>query len=951
MAIPLRLPTPLAERRAVRPFIHAIEVVALLAGAGALAFLSSDRTVMLVVGVLFIAVAAFALVLSRPSVVVEVAVITMWFDSVGAGPIRTGRVVSFLAIFVLFARLAASDWKPPALLPRAWIMPAVFFLWSFVSGFWALEMGSWIQGLLELTLGFIYALIIMLYIENEEHLARSFKMWVWTGVPIAIISYLLYNKIEEVQADIGGENRIVGFTGNANAYALLLAAAVPITVVFMRRAKTTFERWVYGFVIFGFMVALVTTGSRGGLVTMGIIVIYVFVTYPGLDRRQRVKSTIGGFVFVAAGVFLAGIMNPERYSLIGFFGDAGAGRIELWNAATSSLGVRPIHGYSIGGFRTQMLDVLTKVSGGSLEITKPIGNRNASGLEVHNTYLTILLDLGIIGLVIYLTTMLSVFKNLWDLRATQWRDWAWAGFGCNAAMVVGAVFGSGYNLKFQWTVVGIAGAGFVRNRTTGRRDRIRAHRGLPALLESVYRERPNSEMPFAGERAFAAPLDIRLRYPFRWVLVVVMVIGFLAGSLGAKVLGTPTYSTYGRVLVLNLDTVDPRFGVQITDGRIQFVLNIARSERYLAEVQRRAGLTGSLDQLASEIDSTRPGFSPIIRITATTTDPDRTRRIGAVLIDALDSVVDSARSGAFVVLDEDLRSVSPDVDPDYEGPLYLHIFDESITTEAVPRTAFCGVLGAGTAALLLIIAAMLLHGRRRLSSDEDISEILDLPFIASMPRPVSGRSKNAPEIYRAVGDLIDDACAAPPRVVSITSNHIATLQARVAVGAACGLALVETDPVVIVDLDVRIRGLTRQLGMNRRLGIVDVSLGHATLDQVVRQLPRSRIPRAFRKLTADDRDRVSVVPVGGRKLLRDKGTTIDETAISNIIAELATTSVVVVNLPSVPGPLPVREVLLQSDAVLLAVLDGWTEIDAALTTVDALEAAVPNRVGYLLVDQ
>ena len=188
-------------------------------------------------------------------------------------------------------------------------------------------------------------------------------------------------------------------------------------------------------------------------------------------------------------------------------------------------------------------------------------------------------------------------------------------------------------------------------------------------------------------------------------------------------------------------------------------------------------------------------------------------------------------------------------------------------------------------------------------------------------------------------------------MVSITSNHIATLQARVAVGAACGLALVETDPVVIVDLDVRIRGLTRQLGMNRRLGIVDVSLGHATLDQVVRQLPRSRIPRAFRKLTADDRDRVSVVPVGGRKLLRDKGTTIDETAISNIIAELATTSVVVVNLPSVPGPLPVREVLLQSDAVLLAVLDGWTEIDAALTTVDALEAAVPNRVGYLLVDQ
>lgn len=105
-------------------------------------------------------------------------------------------------------------------------MPGLFFMWSWISGFWSNEMGSWIQGLLELTLGFIYALIIILFIENEEHLARSFKAWVWTSVPIAIISYLLFNKIEEVQADIGGENRIVGFTGNANAYATLLAVAV-----------------------------------------------------------------------------------------------------------------------------------------------------------------------------------------------------------------------------------------------------------------------------------------------------------------------------------------------------------------------------------------------------------------------------------------------------------------------------------------------------------------------------------------------------------------------------------------------------------------------------------------------------------------------------------------------------------------------------------------------------
>ena len=108
------------------------------------------------------------------------------------------------------------------------------------------------------------------------------------------------------------------------------------------------------------------------------------------------------------------------------------------------------------------------------------------------------------------------------------------------------------------------------------------------------------------------------------IAIVVVLIGMFGGILGAKAFGKPKYTAYGRVLVLNLDNNDPRFGVQITDSRIQFVLNIARSERYLAEVQRRAGLTDSLDQLAEEIDSTRPGFSPVIRITATTGDPEKT---------------------------------------------------------------------------------------------------------------------------------------------------------------------------------------------------------------------------------------------------------------------------------------------------------------------------------------
>ena len=58
MALPLRLPTPIADRRSNPPLIVAVEVVALVAGIGALALLSSDQTMLILLGVVLVGGAA-----------------------------------------------------------------------------------------------------------------------------------------------------------------------------------------------------------------------------------------------------------------------------------------------------------------------------------------------------------------------------------------------------------------------------------------------------------------------------------------------------------------------------------------------------------------------------------------------------------------------------------------------------------------------------------------------------------------------------------------------------------------------------------------------------------------------------------------------------------------------------------------------------------------------------
>lgn len=913
-----------------------VEIVGVVAAAGALTLLSIDSSIAIALGMMLILVMSMAMVMSRPSVVVAISIVSMWFEAVGVGPVRAGRVVAGLAVVMLVLRLAASDWRPPALSVRAWITPMMFFVWAIISGFWAEAPGVWIQGMLELFLGFVYAVLIMAFLESEEHLARAFKVFVWAGVPIAIMSYVLFRTFTSIATEIDEENRIVGFAGNANKYASLLTCTFPLVVVFLRRATSQRERLMYYGIMVVLAMGLVTTGSRAGILAACLMTVYIFVTVPGITVEQRFKNAIlSGFVLII-GILLAGFINPDRYSIAGFLSNADAGRFDLWNAATTSLGVHPLQGYGIGGFRTQMLDVLSKAPNGGLGITKSPNSRNSGTLEAHNTYLTMLLDLGAVGLMLYLLNTVVVTKNLWDLRRTKWADWAWALLGVNICLLFISFFTSSYNGKFQWTMVGIAGAAYTQQRTTHRSDRVRAHRGLSRLGVATT----------DGDRTTALPMDIRLRYPFATVLVLAVLGGTFLGYGGASVFGKPTYSTYGRVLVFNPDDTEARRGLKVSDARMQYVLNLADSATFAAEVKRRAGLEGSVQEVADMITATRPRFSAVVRMTITTSDREVAERAGPVLVESLDALVDRAREDRNNN-PQSGREIDPEIAKDYLGPIYLHIYDDPIEVVGTPRAVFCGFLGGLLAAVVVVLGAMLLHHRRRLTSFEDISDILDVPFVASVPRPLRARSKNVVELYRSVGDLIDDACPTSPSVVGLVGNGIATLRSRVALGAAAGLATIASGPVVIVDLDQRRRPLSRQLLHWRSRGLADVLAGTADVRDLLRPIRRVPLARRLSKLVAATDGRMSVLPVGriGRK------GALDGDAVAAVISDLASTHLVVVNLAEVPSSMSVRSVLLECDAVLLCVLDGWSPVESTRSTVELLGAVVPNRLGYLLITQ
>ncbi|NLA36455.1 MAG: hypothetical protein GX868_12345 [Actinobacteria bacterium] len=385
----------------------------------------------------------------------------------------------------------------------------------------------------------------------------------------------------------------------------------------------------------------------------------------------------------------------------------------------------------------------------------------------------------------------------------------------------------------------------------------------------------------------------------------------------------------------------------MSDDRIQFVLNTARSVPYLAEVKRQSGVDLPIEELAELVTPTRPNFGAIVRVSVRTSDEALTRRIGMVLQSSLDTVVEQARAGTIVVVDNGARQVAPDTGA-YDGPLYLTPFKDVVESSSGPRFALCAFIGGGFGALAVFVYAMLAQTRRRVTTEEDVDELVGLPFVAAVPRPVLAREHHVERYYATAGDLIDAACPVEPRVIGLCSPRLGGLQRRVSKWTALGLANVTDRPVVFVDLSEPRGPLARFV--SRGDGLYEVASGTATMAQITRTLRAASLPRSLAHLVRGARRPVSAIGLGGsgEDMLAISAAA---TVIAELIDELANDALVVVNLPEIPGPLSVAPVLDLCDAVLVELLDGWSTLDDTDLTVDAVTAIAGNRVGYLLVSQ
>jgi O-antigen ligase len=207
------------------------------------------------------------------------------------------------------------------------------------------------------------------------------------------------------------DNRLQGFVGEHNQYGAWLVLFFPALIAQALATKNRPERLFWFGSAALSIAALLATASRGGVVAaiFGLVAgLYLFRRQISFD--QIAKWAIGGAIalvgVIAAVSVRYGDMIYRRFvakSSSVDDADVSSGRTEFWAAILQTMNEHPI----------------TYLTGYGYDVYNVMAFRKVS----HNEYLTILFDLGLIGLAAFVTIIALLIREVSQAATRAERPW------------------------------------------------------------------------------------------------------------------------------------------------------------------------------------------------------------------------------------------------------------------------------------------------------------------------------------------------------------------------------------------------------------------------------------------------------------------------------------------------------------------------------------------------
>ncbi len=330
-------------------------------------------------------------------------------SAVGGALWRAGFVLSVAAwAFDAIRRRSITDER---LREFRWLVALMIamFLWFGATMLWASDTTTAVQEYRWWPIPLAYFVLFLTRITSTRRLLFLVGAFVASATLAAVTGLIVLRSTASAAANplTTVDNRVSGAAGDPNYLGAGLVAASILAFGLICAVRRAWHRAVIVAAILAMAVAAAGTASRMVPISAGVAFVAALVIFRHVIGRVLAASVC---VLLPAGLWFFSF--PPAWQRMKASGDGGNGREDLWRAAVHLAQENPIVGLGLVNFQVQKPAIALKI--GEVKNASVVAEQP---LVVHNTYLQLWVDTGVIGLALFLAIVSFCIWSL--LRAAR----------------------------------------------------------------------------------------------------------------------------------------------------------------------------------------------------------------------------------------------------------------------------------------------------------------------------------------------------------------------------------------------------------------------------------------------------------------------------------------------------------------------------------------------------